>query len=83
MRVQKINLSPFLLRVAAEGLGFRRVAETVHGGQLVYRKGNLYITRDLDGHNGGAWKMATSIKGLSSKDARMGTYDRNLNRIGD
>ncbi|WP_223834891.1 toxin C-terminal domain-containing protein [Pseudomonas sp. JM0905a] len=36
-----------------------------------------------DGHNGGAWKMATSIKGLSSKDACMGTYDRNLNRIGD
>ncbi|MBD2837289.1 hypothetical protein ID144_09600 [Pseudomonas sp. JM0905a] len=27
--------------------------------------------------------MATSIKGLSSKDACMGTYDRNLNRIGD
>ncbi len=59
-------------RVAAEGLGFKRVAETVHGGQLVYKKGNLYITRDLDGHNGGAWKMATSIKDLSSKGTRMG-----------
>ncbi|MFC4860100.1 two-partner secretion domain-containing protein [Pseudomonas sp. MAHUQ-62] len=70
-------------RVAAEGLGFKRVAETVHGGQLVYKKGNLYITRDLDGHNGGAWKMATSIKDLSSKGTRMGTYDKNLNRIGD
>ncbi|WCK25823.1 MULTISPECIES: toxin C-terminal domain-containing protein [Agrobacterium] len=41
------------------------------------------ITRDLDGHNGGAWKMATSVKDLGGKGTRLGTYDSNLNRIGD
>ncbi|MCJ1880741.1 toxin C-terminal domain-containing protein [Pseudomonas nitroreducens] len=57
--------------------------ETVHGGQAVFKKGSFYITRDLDGHNGGAWKMATSVKDLSSRSTRMGTYDQNLKRIGD
>ncbi|MEW9539097.1 toxin C-terminal domain-containing protein [Agrobacterium radiobacter] len=41
------------------------------------------MTRDLDGHNGGAWKMATSVKDLGGKGTRLGTYDSNLNRIGD
>ncbi|MGO8579452.1 toxin C-terminal domain-containing protein, partial [Rhizobium leguminosarum] len=31
----------------------------------------------------GAWKMATSIKNLGSKATRLGTYDTNINRIGD
>jgi filamentous hemagglutinin len=26
-------------------------------GEAIYRKGRRYISRDLDGHNGGAWKM--------------------------
>jgi filamentous hemagglutinin len=70
-------------KIAAETLGFKKINETIHGGQAVYKKGDLYITRDLDGHNGGAWKMATSVKGLGSKGTRLGTYDSNLNRIGD
>jgi len=69
--------------VAAAELGYRKINETVHNGQAVYRKGNLYITRDLDGHNGGAWKMANSISGLESRETRLGTFDRNLNFIGD
>ncbi|WP_323687387.1 MULTISPECIES: toxin C-terminal domain-containing protein [unclassified Rhizobium] len=55
----------------------------MHGGQPVYKNGTLYITRDLDGHNGGAWKMATSVKDLAGKGRRLGTYDSNLKRIGD
>src|SRR5437868_2056460 len=43
--------------------------------------GNDFITRDLDGHNGGAWKMVDSVKALGSKEARAGTFDANLNRI--
>jgi filamentous hemagglutinin len=70
-------------KLAAESLGFGRIKETVHGGQVVYKNGNLYITRDMDGHNGGAWKMAASVKDLGSKNTRLGTYDTNLNRIGD
>ncbi|MFZ6050156.1 toxin C-terminal domain-containing protein [Pseudomonas sp. CR3202] len=70
-------------KLAAEALGFTKISETTHGGQAIYKNGGMYITRDLDGHNGGAWKMADSIKGLGSKNTRLGTYDVNLKRIGD
>lgn len=68
---------------AAEALGYRRINETVHGNQLVFKLGNNYITRDIDGHNGGAWKMAYSVKGLESKSTRQGTFDKDMQRIGD
>ena len=68
---------------AAESLGFKKVNETVHGGQAVFKRGNDFITRDLDGHNGGAWKMASSVKALGSRESRSGTFDINLNRIGN
>jgi filamentous hemagglutinin len=56
----------------------------VHGGQAVYRRKNSYITRDLDGHNGGAWKAATSVEDLAKKETRTGTFDATLEtRIGD
>jgi RHS repeat-associated protein len=67
---------------AAEALGFKRINETVQG-QAVFRRGNDFIARDVDGHNGGAWKMADSVKNLSSKATRAGTFDSQLNRIGD
>lgn len=54
-----------------------------HDGQAVFTDGKRYITRDLDGHNGGAWKMADSVKNLGSQEARYGTVDVKLNRIGD
>lgn len=47
-------------------------------GQFVYKKGNRYITPDVDGHNGGVWKMTDSIKNLGSRSTRMGTYDAKL-----
>lgn len=67
---------------AAAKLGYRKIGERSHG-QPVYKKGNRYITPDVDSHNGGAWKMADSVKNLGTKSSRMGTYDSNLNRIGD
>ncbi|BBP77288.1 hypothetical protein PHLH7_33920 [Pseudomonas sp. Ost2] len=67
---------------AAKALGFRKVNETVHG-QTVFKKGNFYITRDVDGHIGGAWKMAKSIEDLASKTGRAGTFDASLRKIGD
>ncbi|WP_051941055.1 toxin C-terminal domain-containing protein [Stenoxybacter acetivorans] len=44
-------------------------------GQAVYKRGNKYITRDADGHNGGVWKI------YDSKGDRKGTADENLNII--
>jgi uncharacterized protein RhaS with RHS repeats len=66
---------------AAEALGFKRISE-LSNGQAVYQDGKRFITRDIDGHNGGAWKMADSVKNLASKDTRMGTFDANLKLIG-
>jgi hypothetical protein len=38
--------------------GIYSLQEAVHGKELVFRKGNRYTPRDVDGKNGGAWKMA-------------------------
>jgi hypothetical protein len=67
---------------AAKALGFRKLGERVNG-QAVYTDGKRFISRDIDGHRGGAWKMADSVKGLASPTTQSGTYDTKLNRIGD
>ncbi|MDM0030484.1 toxin C-terminal domain-containing protein [Variovorax sp. J31P216] len=68
---------------AAKALGYRRINETVNG-QAVFTDGKNYISRDFDSHSGGAWKMADSIKELSSRDTRAGTFNADLTkRIGD
>ncbi|MDH2274270.1 polymorphic toxin-type HINT domain-containing protein, partial [Moraxella porci] len=41
-------------------------------GQPVYKKGNRYITPDVDQHNGGVWKV------FDHKGRRLGTADANL-----
>lgn len=46
-------------------------------GQDVFSNGTNYITRDVDSHIGGVWKM------FDRQGRRLGTYDANLNRIGD
>ncbi|NBI41802.1 hypothetical protein GVX86_10190, partial [[Haemophilus] felis] len=47
-------------------------------GQPVYSNGKNYITPDIDGHNvSDGWKM------FDKKGKRLGTYDKNLNRIKD
>lgn len=55
---------------------------TSHG-VPVYTNGKDYISPDKDGLNGGVWKKAKDKKMLDRKDTRTGTYDENLNRIGD
>ncbi len=65
---------------AAEKLGFIPTGQYSHG-QPVFKKGNRYITPDIDSHNGGVWKMANSIKNLRNKKTRLGTYDANLDGL--
>ena len=66
----------------ASELGFsRRIAPqrapfNSHG-QAVFSDGRRYITRDVDSHSGGVWKM------FDRRGRRLGTYDANLKRIGD
>lgn len=48
-----------------------------------HKEKNLYISANIDGHNGGVWKMADSVANLGSKNTRLGTFDANLNKIGD
>ncbi|MCT4646129.1 MAG: toxin C-terminal domain-containing protein [Carboxylicivirga sp.] len=63
--------------------GYKKVKGMRSHGQPIFKKGNRYITPDVDGHNGGSWKMADSVDNLKRKSTRMGTYDENLNKIGD
>ncbi|MFC1150989.1 toxin C-terminal domain-containing protein, partial [Pasteurella multocida] len=69
-------------KVARE-LGYTKTNYRTKSGAAVFKKGNSYITRDVDGHNGGAWKEASSPEKLNKKETRNGTFDINLNRIGD
>ena len=69
-------------RIEAKKLGFEET-NYLSQNEPVFKKGNLYITPDRKAHNGGVWKMANSVKGLEQKTTRLGTYDANLNRIGD
>ena len=62
--------------------GYRKIKGFSHG-IPVYTNGKNYITPDVDGHNGGIWKMGKSVKALQNKHTRMGTYNAILKRIGD
>ncbi|MFB7469574.1 ricin-type beta-trefoil lectin domain protein [Kitasatospora sp. NPDC056184] len=69
-------------RKIATRMGFVKVGGKSHGAD-VYRKGTVYISRDQDGHAGGGWKAASSVKNLGSKKTRSGTYCKHLcHRIG-
>lgn len=59
-------------------IGPQKVHFNSHGQPAFYnRKERTYITPDVDGHNGGVWKM------FDRRGNRLGTYDGTLNRIGD
>lgn len=82
-----IRSVPAVAKAAAKDLGYLSTKYVSHG-QKVFKqgkkgKGPKYITPDKDGHNGGAWKGASTVKNLGSKKTRSGTYDANLKRIGD
>lgn len=68
---------------AAAKLGYSKTNYVTKNGAAVFKKGNSYISRDVDGHNGGAWKEASSPEKLNSKATRNGTFDINMKRIGD
>ena len=78
--------------ITAKKLGYEKVSNfrTRQGQPIFYnKKTKTYISPDVGSrnefgpHNGGVWKMAKSPEALNSKNTRMGTYDANLNRIGD
>uniref|UniRef100_UPI00403F098E toxin C-terminal domain-containing protein n=1 Tax=Solibacillus sp. FSL R5-0449 TaxID=2921639 RepID=UPI00403F098E len=83
-----IRSIPAVTKAAAKDLGYTEVEGQYSHGAKIFKagkkaKGPKYISVDKDGHNGGTWKGASSIKNLGSKKTRSGTYDEELNRIGD
>lgn len=83
-----IRSIPAVTKAAAKDLGYTEVRNQYSHGAKIFKagkkaKGPKYITIDKDGHNGGTWKGADEIKDLGSKTRRSGTYDAELNRIGD
>ncbi|AZQ57275.1 hypothetical protein EJ994_17345 [Maribacter sp. MJ134] len=63
--------------------GFKVVKGQYSRGQKVYSNGKLFISPDVDGHNGGIWKAANSLRDLGSKKTRLGTFDGLFQKIGD
>lgn len=63
--------------------GFKPTGGRSHG-QPVFKKGNRYISFDVDGHNGGVWKMCKgNPKNLRNRNTRMGTFNADLTvRVG-
>ncbi|GGB43053.1 hypothetical protein GCM10011409_20810 [Lentibacillus populi] len=82
-----IRATPAVAKAAAKDLGYSATKYISHGQKVFKRgkkgKGPKYITVDKDGHNGGVWKGASTVKKLGSKKTRSGTYDAELKRIGD
>ena len=80
MEAQKVDPN-----AAAAKLGYQRTPYRTFNQQPVYYnpKTKVYISPDVDGHSGGVWKAADSVRNLNSETTRMGTYDENLNKIGD
>lgn len=58
----------------AKNLGFKKLfGNNRSHGQVIYKKGNIYISPDIDSHIGGVWKM---FKG--KKMDRQGTFNEDL-----
>lgn len=76
---------------AAENLGYVKTNYLAKNGEPIYynKKTKTYISQDvgssngMGSHNGGVWKMAKSPHDLNKKSTRMGTYDKELNKIGE
>lgn len=87
---QKLTLSGITNKEAdkvAKKLGYDKISERCHGKPVYENKKSKgkpkYISPDRDNHNGGYWKGADKACDLGSKNTRKGTYDKDLNRIGD
>ena len=66
-------------RSQALKMGYRQTGSHPLGntrGQTVYKKGNKYITRDADSHNGGYWKVYTKQGGSWQRE----TWNADLTR---
>lgn len=75
----EIPLRGRIAKQSAAELGYtkvKRVPFNSHN-QPVFKKGTRYITPDVDGHRGYGLKM------FDNRGRRIGTYDINLNRIGE
>ncbi|MBP5789407.1 MAG: MafB family polymorphic toxin [Neisseriaceae bacterium] len=72
------------IKKEAEKLGYKQVkGETSHG-ELVFKKGNSYISFDRTSHSGGYWKEASSPSRLRLKNSRNGTFNKDLTKkVGD
>ncbi|ENW1877922.1 hint domain-/BECR-fold containing toxin, partial [Neisseria gonorrhoeae] len=49
-------------------MGYRKIKERTRNDAAIFKKGKSYISRDVDSHNGGAWKEASSPKNLNRKE---------------
>lgn len=71
----------------AKKLGYNKLKERVHNKPVYHnskaKRALKYISPDHDSHNGGYWKAAEKIEDLARRTTRSGTYDIDLNYIGE
>lgn len=86
---QLIRTSSTFATAAAKDLGYSKTNLTSHGKpvyKIIKKKSGKpnFISPDGTGHlEDAAWKGASTAGKLSKKSTRSGTYDAELNRIGD
>ena len=83
--VHNANCGKSLYEKVADEMGYKKVKGQYSHGASIYTnskapKAMRYISPDIDMHNGGFWKAASSVKNLFSKNTRTGTFDMYLNR---
>lgn len=92
---QMIQAELRALEMEVETLGYSKLKGVNSYGQPVFQKavnrpGPKYISPDVGSgvsrggaHAGGSWKGANSVSDLASKETRLGTFDRELNKVAD
>lgn len=84
-----IRTSSKFATAAAKDLGYSKTSYTSHNKpvyKIIKKKSGKpnYISPDETGHlDDSAWKGASTIENLKKKSTRSGTYDAELNKIGD
>lgn len=67
------------VKKVATGIGAKAVAGAKYKGRQIYRRGNDYLSYDIDGHRGGFWKVSSSLKN-AKKGKRSGTWNWDLTK---
>ncbi|WP_455938120.1 toxin C-terminal domain-containing protein [Gemella morbillorum] len=73
--LNKLGLSPRNTNYSCHGQAVFYIPKLILPGKTLKK---AYVSYDVDHHNGGTWKVATSARKLASKKTRYGTFSSNF-----